>query len=214
MSSRIFRVAVLSFLLVMVSGCAGQVDDMDSSPSPTDSRGTPATGAASPTAEPDATPTSQRAAFPDCANLLGIEQVRASLDDDDRVEGPDPLEVIEAPDVLGPAAQDLFETATDVVGCSYGIPQTDGNFSVVVLDIDAGAASELVSALVASDEYEHTTRGDIAMFSRGIPEGLGTYLGYAFADDVWAIVHGTMVGPTTSVNIAADAVAAVLAPAR
>lgn len=212
MSSRILRVAVLSFLLVMVSGCAGQVDDMDSSPSPTDSRETPGTGAASPTAEPDVTPPSQRAAFPDCANLMGIEQVRVSVNDD-RVEGPDPLEITETPDSLGPAAQDLFEAATDVVGCTYGIPQTDGGFSVMVLDVDADAASELVSALAASDEYEHTTRGDIAMFSRGIPEGLGTYLGYAFADDVWAIVHGTMVGPTTSVNVAADAVAAVVAPA-
>lgn len=212
MSSRIFRVAVLSFLLVMVSGCVGQVDDMDSSPSPTDSRETPGTGAASPTAEPDVTPPSQRAAFPDCANLMGIEQVRVSVNDD-RVEGPDPLDVIEAPDVLGPAAQDAFDTAADVVGCTYGIPQTDGGFSVMVLDIDEATASELVRALAESDEYEHTTRGEIAMFSKGIPEGLGTYLGYAFADDVWAIVHGSMVGPTTSVNVAADAVAAVFARA-
>ncbi|MDD7944713.1 hypothetical protein PUW79_08740 [Microbacterium sp. NE2HP2] len=212
MSSRTFRVAVLSLLLVMVSGCTGQVDDMDSSPPPTDSRETPATGAASPTAEPDVTPPSQRAALPDCSNLMGIEQVRVSVNDD-RVEGPDPLDVIEAPDVLGPAAQDAFDTAADVVGCTYGIPQTDGGFSVMVLDIDEATASELVSALAESDEYEHTTRGEIAMFSKGIPEGLGTYLGYAFADDVWAIVHGSMVGPTTSVNVAADAVAAVLARA-
>lgn len=185
---------------------------MDSSPPPTDSRETPATGAASPTAEPDVTPPSQRAAFPDCANLMGIEQVRVSANDD-RFEGPDPLEITETPDALGPAAQDAFDTAADVVGCTYGIPQTDGGFSVMVLDIDEEAASELVSALAASDEYEHTTRGEIAMFSKGIPEGLGTYLGYAFADDVWAIVHGSMVGPTTSVNVAADAVAAVFARA-
>lgn len=212
MSSRTFRVAVLSLLLVMVSGCTGQVDDMDSSPPPTDSRETPATGAASPTAEPGVTPPPERAALPDCSNLMGIGQVRASVDDD-RVEGPDPLEVIEAPDVLGPAAHDAFDTAADAVGCTYGIPQTDGGFSVMVLDIDEATASELVSALAESDEYEHTTRGEIAMFSKGIPEGLGTYLGYAFADDVWAIVHGSMVGPTTSVNVAADAVAAVLARA-
>ncbi|SDQ88987.1 hypothetical protein [Microbacterium sp. cf332] len=212
MSSRILRVAVLSFLLVMVSGCAGQVDDMDSSPSPTDSRETPAPSAVSPTAEPGVTPPPERAALPDCSNLIGIEQVRVSVNDD-RVEGPDPLEVVEAPDVLGPAAQDAFDTAADVVGCTYGIPETGGGFSVMVLDIDEEAASELVSALAESDEYEHTTRDEIAMFSKGIPEGLGTYLGYAFADNVWAIVHGSMVGPTTSVNVAADAVAAALARA-
>ncbi|KAA9085434.1 hypothetical protein [Microbacterium radiodurans] len=212
MSSRIFRVAVLSLLLVMVSGCTGQVDDMDTSPSPTGSRETPATDAVSPTAEPEVTPPPQRAALPDCANLMSIEQVRVSVNDD-RVEGSDPLEVIAAPDVLGPAAQDTFDAATDVVGCTYGIPQTDGGFSVTVLVVDAEAASELVNALGESDQYERTTRGAIVMFSKDIPEGLGTYLGYAFADDVWAIVHGTMVGPTTSVNVAADAVAAVLAPA-
>ncbi len=212
MSSRIFRVAVLSLLLVMVSGCTGQVDDMDSSPSPTGSRETPATSAVSPTAEPDVTPPPQRAALPDCSELMSIEQVRVTVGVD-RIEGPDPLEVIEAPRVLGPAAQETFDAAIDVVGCTYGIPQSDGKFSVMVLDVDEAAASELVSALAESDEYEHTTRGEIAMFSKDIPEGLGTYLGYAFADDVWAVVHGTMAGATTSVNVAADAVAAVLAPA-
>lgn len=72
------------------------------------------------------------------------------------------------------------------------------------------SASELVSALEASDEYEHTTRGDIAMFSKAVPEGIGTHLGYALDERVWAIVQGTMVGSTTSVNVAADAVTAVL----
>ena len=67
-----------------------------------------------------------------------------------------------------------------------------------------------MSALEASDEYEHTTRGDTVMFSKGVPEGIGTYHGYAFDGSVWAIVQGTMVGSTTSVNIAADAVTAVL----
>ena len=48
------------------------------------------------------------------------------------------------------------------------------------------------------------------MFSKGVPEGIGTYLGYALDENVWAIVQGTMVSSTTSVNIAADAVTAVL----
>lgn len=80
----------------------------------------------------------------------------------------------------------------------------------MVLDVDAVSASGLVSALEASDEYELTTRGDIIMFSKGVPEGIGTYLGYAFEGSVWAIVQGAMVGPTTSVNVAADAVTGAL----
>ena len=147
--------------------------------------------------------------MPNCAELLSLEQVRVTLNDD-RVEGPDPLDALEAPSVLGPVARHTFETATDAVGCSYGIPYSDGGFYVIVLAVDAASASELVSALEASNEYEHTTRGDIAMFSKGVPEGIGTYLGYALDENVWAIVQGTMVSSTTSVNIAADAVTAVL----
>jgi len=141
--------------------------------------------------------------------LLSIEQVRVTLNDD-RVEGPESLDAVEAPIVLGPAALNTFSTASDSVGCSFGIPYSDGGFYIIVVDVDAGSASELRSALEASDEYAHTTRGDIAMFSKAIPEGIGTYLGYAFLGTVWAIVQGTMVGPTTSVNLAADAVASVL----
>lgn len=127
---------------------------------------------------------------------------------DDRVEGPDPLDVVEAPSVLGPVARETFATATDAVGCTYGIPESDGGFYAMVLDVDAESASELVSALEASDEFARTTRGDIVMFSKGFPEGIGTYLGYAFEGSIWAIVQGTMVGPETSVNVAADAVTA------
>lgn len=161
-----------------------------------------------PTPTPETTRSPEPVALPTCADLLSIEQVRITVDDD-RVEGPHPLDAVEVPSVLGPAARETFETAIDSVGCSYGIPESDGGFYVIVLDVDAESASELVSALEASDEYERTTRGDVVMFSKGIPEGIGTYLGYAFEGSVWAIVQGTMVGPTTSVNVAADAVTAV-----
>lgn len=140
---------------------------------------------------------------------MSIEQVRVAVNDD-RVQGPDPLDVIEAPNVLGPAAQELFRSATELVGCTYGIPQTDGGFYVIVVAVESPAASEVVAALAVSDEYAHTTRGEVEMFSKDVPEGIGTHLGYAFAGGAWAIVQGTMVGPETSVNVAADAVTAVL----
>lgn len=147
--------------------------------------------------------------LPECADLLSLEQVHAALGDD-RPEGPYPRDAAEAPSVLGPSARETFATATDAVECGYSIPNSDGGFHIIVLDVDATSASELVSELDASDEYERTTRGDIVMFSTEIPDGIGMYLGYAFDGNVWGIVYGTIVGPASSVNVAAAAVTAVL----
>ncbi|MBM7827078.1 MULTISPECIES: hypothetical protein [Microbacterium] len=209
MPSRRVRIAVLTALLVALCGCSAKPPGTVSSASPDTDGASLAAETPSTTPAPDPTHSPEPVAVPNCAELLSLEQVRVTLNDD-RVEGPDPLDAIEAPSVLGPAARHTFETATDAVGCSYGIPYSDGGFYVIVLAVDAASASELVSALEASNEYEHTTRGDIAMFSKGVPEGIGTYLGYALDENVWAIVQGTMVSSTTSVNIAADAVTAVL----
>lgn len=129
---------------------------------------------------------------------------------DVRVDGPDPFELDGAPSALGPMARLAFADASDSLYCGYGIPQSDGIFYLIVLTLGAETASELVAALDASDEYQRTRRGDISLFSKFVDDGIGTHLGYAFDGTVWAIVEGTMVGPTTSVNLAADAVAAVL----
>lgn len=203
MPSRRVRIAVLTALLVALCGCSAKPPGTVSSASPDTDGASLAAETPSTTPAPDPTHSPEPVAVPNCAELLSLEQVRVTLNDD-RVEGPDPLDAIEAPSVLGPAARHTFETATDAVGCSYGIPYSDGGFYVIVLAVDAASASELVSALEASNEYEHTTRGE------GVPEGIGTYLGYALDENVWAIVQGTMVSSTTSVNIAADAVTAVL----
>lgn len=210
MHSRHFHIAVLVAGLVALGGCSAQPLDTPSEAPPTEVAGSQATDTASssPTPSPTTTLTAEAVALPTCAELLTIEHVRVALNEE-RIEGPEVLDAIAAPSVLGPAARDVFAAATAAVGCSYGIPYSDGGLYIIVLDVDAGAVSDLVSALTASDEYEHTTRGNIAMFSRDIPEGIGSYLGYAFEGTVWAIVQGTIVGPTTSVNIAADAVASV-----
>ncbi|WP_143738826.1 hypothetical protein [Microbacterium sp. Yaish 1] len=209
MSSRLLCVAVLAVVMVTVGGCSSHGSDDGPSQSQAGSQETPSTRITSPTPTPSPPSSSERIVIPDCSGLMSIEQVRVAVNDD-RVQGPDPLDVIEAPNVLGPAAQELFRSATELVGCTYGIPQTDGGFYVIVVAVESPAASEVVAALAVSDEYAHTTRGEVEMFSKDVPEGIGTHLGYAFAGGAWAIVQGTMVGPETSVNVAADAVTAVL----
>lgn len=210
MLSRRSRIAVLAVavLLSALVGCSAPTTAMNSGSSPTEAVRTEVAETASPTANPGRTSAPVLRALPGCEDLLSIEQVRVTLNDG-RVEGPDRLDTVSAPLVLGPAARETFGTATDAVGCSYGIPYSDGGFYILVVEVDSNSVSELESALTASDEYERTTRGNISMFSKAIPEGIGTYLGYAFEGPVWAIVQGTLVGPTTSVNLAADAISEI-----
>lgn len=188
MSSRCVQIAVLTSLLVALCGCSPQLPGAVSSASSVTDRPSRPAETSSLTPTPDPTRSPEFITVPSCADLLSLEQIRVTLNDE-RVEGPDSLDAIEAPPVLGPAARQTFETATDAAGCTYGIPNSDGGFYLIVLAVDAVSASELVSALEGSDEYEHTTRGDVVMFSKAVHEGIGTHLGYAFDERVWAIVQ-------------------------
>lgn len=117
MSSRRVPIAVLTALLVALSGCSAPDPDVIASASPSAGGGSRITETTNvtPTPTPDPTRSREPVVLPSCADLLSIEQVRVTVNDD-RVEGPNPLDAVEAPSVLGPAARETFETATDVVG--------------------------------------------------------------------------------------------------
>jgi len=136
MSSRRVQIAVLTALLVAVCGCSAQPPGAIPSASPDTDGASRAAETPSLTPTPDPTRSPELVTVPNCADLLSLEQLRVTLNDE-RVEGPDPLDAIEVPSVLGPAARQTFETATDALGCNYGIPYSDGGFYVIILAVEA-----------------------------------------------------------------------------
>lgn len=205
------RAGVVSLVLAFaLSGCAERAPEASpTSPGPSPSQSTP-TPSTPPTSAPSPTPPVAVPSIPACGDLLAVEQVRVTVNET-RIEGPQQGSSLAPESLPGPLARGTYLGARDTLTCGYGIPQSDGIVAVTVTVIEPAAGEELTQALTMSDQYTHTTRGEIDLFSTYISDGIGTYLGYAIRGPAWAIVQGTLVNETTSVNLAADAVTAVLA---
>lgn len=87
MPSRRVRIAVLTALLVALCGCSAKPAGTVSSASPNTDGASLAAETPSLTPTPDPTHSPEPVAVPNCAELLSLEQVRVTLNDD-RVEGP------------------------------------------------------------------------------------------------------------------------------
>lgn len=102
----------------------------------------------------------------------------------------------------GPVAKEAFLSSTVLRSCFWGIPQTDGGFSVAVLNIKPGDEQTLAAALAASDVY--TTRDDVGytMYTRVIEDGIGASFAQGFAHGYWVVAQGTMLSEEHAAIIA------------
>lgn len=86
--------------------------------------------------------------------------------------------------------------------CFWGIPETDGGFSVAVLTIGSEDEQTLTDALASSDVY--TTRNDVGypMYTRTIEDGIGASFAQGFAHGYWVVAQGTMLSEEHAAVIA------------
>lgn len=168
-------------------------------PSPAPSPSPSPTGSASPD-DPDA------AVLPECDRLLPLDTVRAVFGDDAEAipAAGDP-----ADHMPGPLAASTVRAAAQAEMCTWGIPFSDGGFSVVTAELTSDARSRLVRSLRSSSSYtERAVAGEPAFSYEAESELGSTTVVYVFVDTVWITVDGTL-DLRSARQIAREAVEAV-----
>jgi len=205
----------------LLSGCTpgdsggGLVGTVPTSPAPTSTpaTATPSTPAPSPTA--DADPSPEPKAAPECKAIASLEWLKSNFDD--QLDGPDEFD-FSGDGLPGPTAQNAAAQSDDLISCAWGIPYSDGVFTVSVLAITPEAEEPLVAALQSSAKYD--ARADSYIGPDGVPaptfshtfeDGIGFGLAYAFYDGYWVIASGTMISPDDAVVLTQKALTAATA---
>ena len=172
------------FSLVAFAGCSS-VTPVASTPLPTEI-GTPAAPSPShkPTPEPEAVPVAPPVMIPPCEDLVSASEVHARFGELFQHFPGESFADSYMSTAIGPAAQAAITQSSQMLYCSWGIPQSDGGTSILVADIPKQAKEEFLSALRDSDFVESQSP-DVSSFVWESDAQLGPrYIWYAFADSV------------------------------
>ena len=151
---------------------------------------------ASPTPSPSPTPSSSpgapdaSAVLPACGELLPIAVVRDLFAD-----AAEPLKATGSPadHMPGPLAASTVREASQSRMCTWGIPFSDGGFSVVTAQMAAPAQARLLSSLRSAQAYTERAIDGEPAFTYSAETELGTTtVVYVFVGDVWITVNGTL----------------------
>ena len=173
-------------------------------PSPSASASASPTAAASPTP----TPTPVALVIPDCEDLLSLEQARALFSDNTEFFGQFPgVEFgghFEIPEI-GTAISGASQSTT----CRWGVPNSDGAFSLLVAEITPADRASLTAALTA-EGFASSTAGPATSFELERDGMVSTESAvHVFTGDVWILSDGT--GLALSTPVAASALDALRA---
>lgn len=187
-----------------LTGCNGP--NLPAPPSPSESVivGSEQTPSAAPSAEPteasapSPTPTTEAlpTTAPECSELLSTAWLQGHIDE--RLEDPREFHTFTGDGLPGPVAQKVFETASVLRFCGWGIPNSDGGFSLTVLSIEPAAQETLVNAMAGSRLYTHRIEYSDPIYSRSLDNGIGWGFAQGFAEGYWVVSQGTMIDPDTS----------------
>ncbi|MCK6080587.1 hypothetical protein KZX37_12930 [Microbacterium sp. EYE_5] len=211
-------------IVVLLSGCmpgrtdGGLIGIESESPAAEVSRTPVPTPAA--TAEPDASPTAAPSpaslVAPECDAIASLDWMHQNLDDeiDEPVENVDEFSPESLP---GPAAQRAAAGSDPLGSCTWGIPGSDGAFTVSFLAIPPNERTTLITALESSPTYTRREDGYVADDGRPAPtyshlfeEGIGYGLAYSFHGGFWVSVAGTMISPDDAVELSSMALDAAI----
>jgi hypothetical protein len=174
-----------AFLAVLLAALlAGCGPSPSSTPAPT----VTSSGSESPSATPE--PAAQALSIPECETLLPIALARSSFGDATEFLGESPAaDYVSRFDIAG--ADEALDVASPSRTCSWGVPNSDGAFSLVFAEHVAGERPTLEAALAASG-FSSVTMGTVTGFDIE-REGMvsveaATHL---FTGDVWIFCDGT-----------------------
>jgi len=197
------RRAVLAIAVGMLAlaGCGGP--NLPAPPSSSESLtvGSEQTPSAEPSAVPTApssTPTAETlpASTWECNELLSTAWLRDHIDE--RLEDPREFGTFTDDGLPGPVAQKAFESARVLRFCGWGIPESDGGFSLTVLSIEPAAQETLIGAMAGSRLYTRRIEYTNPIYSRFLDDGIGWGFAQGFAAGYWIVSQGTMIDPDTA----------------
>jgi hypothetical protein len=169
-----------------------------------------ATPPAPPSATASSTPSPAPAALviPDCGRLLSLEDARALFSDNTEFFGQFPgVEFsghLESPEI-GAAISGATQSTT----CRWGVPNSDGSFSLLVAETTSVDRANLTAALTAAG-FASSTAGSTTSFTLERDGVVSTESAvHVFTGDVWILSDGT--GLALSTAVAASALDALRA---
>lgn len=204
--------AAVALAVLGIIALAGCTPETEPAPTPTTDLivGSEQTSTSSPSVTSDAADAEPTEA-PSCDELAPLDWLHERIHPDIASSHGD--YTFTADGLPGPVAKDAFQRSTVLRSCAWGIPETDGGFTVAVLTIDAHDEQTLTDALASSEVY--TTRDDAGytMYTRTIEDGIGASFAQGFAHGYWVVAQGTMLSEehaATIVNLALEDVSATL----
>jgi hypothetical protein len=175
-------------VLVALAGCAAEP------PAPTPTPTTSAT-AVKPTPKPTPTTTLPPLAIPDCETLLPLASAKALFGANTEFLGETP-----AGEYVGrlgvPSEPVVLSTASPARACRWGVPNSDGVFSVVVAGITDAEQATLQAELLTKG-YAETSPGTFQLAAEGEASSLGTT--QLFSGDSWIIADMTTLDSSAAV---------------
>jgi len=185
-------VAAASALLTMVAlaGCAA-TSGGDASPTPANSPSASSSTVQMPPPTPDPL------IIPGCERLLPLASAKSLFSDATEAFGEEdsaPFRDHEIPEV-----EVVASNAAVAKYCIWGVPNSDGGFSLTVGSITDTDAANLSAALLSAG-YLSATSGTATTFENSSEGELGSIaLTHYLVGDVWIFVHGTSTYLTTEV---------------
>ncbi|WP_141629972.1 hypothetical protein [Salinibacterium sp. PAMC 21357] len=187
--------------MVTVLALAGCVPSstVSSSPSPSSTL----TVSASPTSTP--VPTPDPLIIPGCDTMLPLATAKSLFSTETQALGDAnavPLSGYELPEIAAAATN-----ASIAKNCVWGIPNSDGGFSLAVTDISATDAANLKAALLAAG-FLGVTTGGLTTLELEAETELGSKADtHYLTGDLW--IHSSGTSLQLSVNVANDALDSV-----
>lgn len=181
--------------LFVLAGCVPSESTTSSSPAPT------ATATLSVTPSSTPVPTPDPLILPGCDTLLPLSDAKSLFSPSTVVLGADdtiPIRGDELPEIETAAGN-----ASIAKNCIWGVPNSDGGFTVIVTDISEADATNLQDALLDFG-FVGATAGTVTTLEKEFETAVGmTAQTHYFVGDLWIYVSGTSTELTVNV---ADAV--------
>lgn len=210
MHRRLTLTATALLAVLALTGCTGAAAETEpaTSQAPAPSPTSPATPTTSEPAWPES------AIAPECEDVISLDWLTTNIDP--RIEGPD-IFTPTSEWITGPVAQEAFDDSAFLAGCTWGIPQSDGGFYVIVMAVTPEVQEPLTEAFATSgvydvreDEYVDSDGTKAAVYSRDLTDGIGSGYAHGFHSGYWVIVNGTLVNPDSAAEVANMALAAMV----
>ena len=174
--------------VITLAGCASP------GPEPSASETGEPSGSPAPSATASPTPTPEQLTLAECEVMLPIQEARALFADDTEFLGEPAAEFRG----LFPIAEvdSTLADASRMEACSWGVPNSDGVFTIHAVEVTPEQRSSLEAALTAAG-FSMETEGPVTRYEMTGENAVSTTAAtHLFTGDVWIMCNSTDLGTT------------------